>query len=314
VVFLEDMRDPLLLQGTGHDGQQFYAIAREPMHLRDAAKYLDSARYREQRVGFPVLAWLVHPTGGGRGLVWALLGVNALGVVVAGLAVGLVTTSYRGPPAVAATAAIVPGAFASLWVGTPDVLAFGLALLAVALAVRGHARVALPVAVLAVLTRETAILVLLAYVVGRRRWRQDAALLVGPGALLLAWYLVLHELVPDGPVSPPVGLPFAGIASSMRWGFSSGQNWQIPAGAASLLLGLVLGLLALAYSRITWLRWAVALQLLLIVFLDGIALGPFFNAARIAAPVTLLSVVALASRRDVPRALATGLQPVVADA
>src|ERR671919_468424 len=50
------------------------AIARDPMHLHDVADHLDRPRYRLQRPLYPLLAWLLHPGGGGMGLVLAMFG------------------------------------------------------------------------------------------------------------------------------------------------------------------------------------------------------------------------------------------------
>ena len=47
----------------GLDGQQFYAIARNPLDPDEAAKSLGHPRYRYQRVLYPVLAWDPSPDG-----------------------------------------------------------------------------------------------------------------------------------------------------------------------------------------------------------------------------------------------------------
>ena len=72
--------------GLGLDGQQYYAVARDPMHVRDNAAYLDRPRYRMQRPVFPLLAWALHPMGGGTGLVVAfvIVGIAALFVGCSG--------------------------------------------------------------------------------------------------------------------------------------------------------------------------------------------------------------------------------------
>src|SRR5258708_26963513 len=58
VVFHRDFPDLELPAGIGHDGQQFYAIARQPMHLDAVAPQLDRPQYRLQRPLLPWLAWL----------------------------------------------------------------------------------------------------------------------------------------------------------------------------------------------------------------------------------------------------------------
>src|SRR5690348_7272434 len=60
-VFRHDFPGKRLPDDEGHDGQQFYAIARQPMHPTAAARDLDRPRYRLQRILLPVLAWALHP-------------------------------------------------------------------------------------------------------------------------------------------------------------------------------------------------------------------------------------------------------------
>src|SRR3954453_2980796 len=67
--FHEDFPNPVLPDSRGLDGQQFYALARNPFHLSEVAPLLDRPRYRLQRPLLSWLAWALHPTGGGEGLV-----------------------------------------------------------------------------------------------------------------------------------------------------------------------------------------------------------------------------------------------------
>ena len=67
LVIRADFPNDELPAGLGLDGQQYYAVARDPLHVRDDAAYLDRPRYRMQRPVFPLLAWALHPSGGGTG-------------------------------------------------------------------------------------------------------------------------------------------------------------------------------------------------------------------------------------------------------
>jgi len=78
-VFKRDFPGATLPLTVGHDGQQVYAISRQPMHLRAVVPALDRPRYRLQRIIPPVLAWALHPQGGGRGLVLAIFAVGFAG-------------------------------------------------------------------------------------------------------------------------------------------------------------------------------------------------------------------------------------------
>ena len=92
-VIQRDLPGARLQPTVGSDGQQFYALARDPVHLREVAPDLDRPRYRAQRILLPVLAWALHPSGGGRGLVVALLVVNLAGVALGAGAVAFLCSS-----------------------------------------------------------------------------------------------------------------------------------------------------------------------------------------------------------------------------
>ncbi len=96
-VFLEDFPNAKLPPGLGHDGQQFYAIARQPLHPNRIAPDLDRPRYRLQRIAFPLLVWMIHPHGGGKGLITATILVGALSLFAGGMATGLLSLKLGGP-------------------------------------------------------------------------------------------------------------------------------------------------------------------------------------------------------------------------
>src|SRR5262249_6232252 len=54
-ILVQDFPGYHLHHGPGHDGQSFYAIAREPMHFHDLSPWLDRPQYRLQRIGMPAL-------------------------------------------------------------------------------------------------------------------------------------------------------------------------------------------------------------------------------------------------------------------
>ncbi|HVF13014.1 MAG TPA: hypothetical protein VM942_00375, partial [Acidimicrobiales bacterium] len=168
-----------LRDDRGLDGQQFYAIARNPWHPDEVAPHLDSPRYRYQRPLLSVAAWLLHPSGGGRGLVFAMVAVNLVGLFVGGVALGSIARRQGGPPWVAGLYPLLPGAFWSLIGGVADGLAVSLSLVTIALVLAGRNRLACCAAVAAVLTRETTILVPLALALAGRR-RSDIALVAAP--------------------------------------------------------------------------------------------------------------------------------------
>ena len=246
-VMRADFPNDDLPAGVGLDGQQYYVVARDPIHLRDNADHLDRPRYRMQRPVFPLLAWALHPVGGGTGLIVAFVVVGIVALFVGCLATGALSTALGGPPWAAAFFAATPGAFWSLRVTVADALAMALALSAIAFAARSRHRRALACAVLAVLTKEVALLVLIGWWLGNRSRR--AALMAGAGtAVLLGWAAVLRVALPADPAGVnEFGLPFVGLvrAASRHW-LDHQELW----GCASALSALALAVFVLARYRL----------------------------------------------------------------
>jgi hypothetical protein len=216
--FDRDFPETPLPDGIGHDGQQFYAVARQPMHLDAVSRDLDRPRYRLQRPLMPWLAWAIHPSGGGLGLVYALLLVGFGALVVGGVASGVISRTLGGPSWPAFAFPLLPGCFVCLRISVADTLSVALALLAIALALRSRWGPALLVAVLAVLAKEVALLLLIGFALWRRD-RRSVALAGVAAATVAGWWALLHLLLPDGGGRiDEIVLPFRGLAASAsRW-------------------------------------------------------------------------------------------------
>lgn len=281
--------------GPGLDGQQYYAIARDPLHLDRAADQLDNPRYRLQRPLLPWTAWLLHPTGGGLGLVYALVFVGMVAIFCGALASGALSTMWRGPPWIAVIFPLLPGAYWSLRVTVSDAMALGLALAAIALAARSRHGLAIAVGVLAVLAKEPAILVLLGWAL-HRRTKSDALLVVVPGLAIVAWMGWLGlQLPPDTARPNDLGLPFAGLVSAWTDVWSQGRELV---GMACTLGGLAIGTVALGLRRFRHpLGFAIAIQLGFLLIMGTNPTSVNFGATRMAMPVMMLSVIALATPR-----------------
>lgn len=122
--------------GGGHDGAYFYAVARDPFDLKTAAAYIDAPRYRLQRIAYPLLAWVLHPTGGGPGLVWAMFAVGVLAVFAGGVGTGALSASFGGPAWPAVAFGLMPGTVLSLRISVADPLALALVVWALVFARR----------------------------------------------------------------------------------------------------------------------------------------------------------------------------------
>jgi hypothetical protein len=279
----------------GLDGQMYYAIARNPLHLREVAKDLDRPRYRLQRPLLPLLAWAMQPTGGGVGLVWALFFVNLAGIVLGALATGRLSTNWQGPPWAAAMFPLLPGAFWSLRFTLSDALALALALMALVLADRDRYMRAITVAMLAVLAKEQAILLFLGWAI-HRRTKRDLLLLVVPTGVIIAWMGWLHVQLPaDVNCAQDLGIPFMGLIGAWQHVWSQGNEL---AGMACTLGGLILGATAIWLRRFGHpLCWAIAVQLgfMLVMGLNPTAVK--FGATRMAMPIMILSLIALLTPR-----------------
>ena len=124
-------------EGLGLDGQQFYAMARDALHPDETSTALDRPRYRWQRPLLPWLGWLLHPGGGGTGLIWALLAVSTAAVFAGSLATSRLALRLGGPAWAGVLFAVLPGSYYSLRVTVADALGLALAMVALALSASG---------------------------------------------------------------------------------------------------------------------------------------------------------------------------------
>jgi hypothetical protein len=277
-VIRRDFPQAQLYDDVGLDGQQFYAIARDPWHPEAVAASLDNPRYRYQRPLLPVLGWLLHPFGGGRGLVYALVLVNLLGLFGGGIALGSISLRLRGPPWVAGLFPLLPGGLWSLFDGVADGLAVALSLVTVVLFLDRRVALATAAAVAAVLARETAILVPLALALATRR-RSHLGLVAAPAAALALSFLVVRLAVPAGGL-PHEGLvlPFTGLVDALRHRWLHGEELI---GMAATVSAFVLGAYVLARRRgPAELRWVIGLQMGFLTLCSGAVLGDDFGGTR----------------------------------
>lgn len=297
----EDFPDVELPSGLGLDGQQYYAMARSPLHLDAAAASLDRPVYRWQRPLFPWLARLLHPSGaGGAGLVAALFVVGLLALFGGGLAAGALSTALGGRTWPAAIFPLLPGSWMSLRVTMGDSLALALALAALALAAHRRAALAIFAGCLAVLARETSVLLLVGWAIARRT-RRDSLLAVVPAAVGAAWAIWLRVTLPATPGDRvgELGLPFAGIVRAMRDHWLNGAH---KLGFAAALAAFVsCGLALRAVGRRHVLAPAILANLALVIVMNHSVVGIDFGATRSTMPLLMLSLVALATVRVQPR-------------
>jgi len=289
-VFREDFPGEELLSSTGLDGQQFYAVARDPFDLDEAAAQLDRPRYRLQRPLLSWLGWIGHPTGGGAGLIWSLFAANVLAVAVLAAATGSLSVRLGGPAWAAALVGFYPGVWWSLRVTVADALATGLALAAIALLAHERTRSAVVVAVAAVLAKEAAILLTIGWALARWRDRSRWAPVLAAGAAGAAWAAFLRTRLPGTESVGELVAPLVGLADAVADRWSDGDELWGLVGAAT---GLGAAAVALIRRGVRHpLAPAILLQLAFLAFANGDVIGNDFGAGRATLPLLAVSVVA----------------------
>jgi len=297
---------------AGNDGQQFYAIARDPLHPTATARYLDRPRYRLQRIGYPLAAWLLHPMGGGNGLILALLAVN---VIAAVLAVGALAwwAARRGrSPLLGLIAVLLPGAYMSMRISCADLLATAVALLAVIVLLDGRIATAAVLAVVAVLCKETTLVLFVA--AGACTWPRDrraaAAIAVPPAVAAGALWIALAITFPHaGHQYSELGAPLRGLLDSARY-WHAVHDWKP---AATVIGSLALGLVATTRIRLRSPFALAAGFYLAIALLQSVAtLAYWTSAPRTLYPLGICAAAALLERDPDRRGVSVGVGQLAA--
>lgn len=291
-VFAEDFPDTVLPGGIGHDGQQFYAIARNPLHWDEVADHLDRPQYRLQRPLFPLLAWALHPTGGGSLLILAFFVVGTLAVFLLGLFGGALSIHLGGGIWPAFLLPLLPGSFAALRITLADTLALALALGALLWAERGRAGPAAVAAIGAVLAKESILLLPVVHALARRRRAAIAAAVAAVGAAG-TWWLLVHLLV-DADERQVVEFtwPFGGVIE----GASVWLEGRDLVAAATVVGAFLLAVVALWRRGRTHPLFGPLLAVTVFsVFLGPDVLGPDYNGSRTVGPVLVLAILVLGS-------------------
>jgi hypothetical protein len=184
-----------LTHAGGYDGQFVYRLALDPFtrQVTDFGITLDNPAYRQQRIATPVLAHVVAWLPG-VGTALALILVNALALAVAvfaGTRIAADAGRHPGWGLVLAAPACMP---ISLGRDLTEPVAWAAILVALLLVRRGHWPAAAGALTVAVLARETSLLVVAGLGIGagwhavrthRREW--SAAWLLVPVAIEAAW-------------------------------------------------------------------------------------------------------------------------------
>jgi len=301
-----DFSHPVVVPGFGHDGQQFYVIARTIPHLQRADGHVDRLVYRARRILFPLLV-AVAPAGAPT--VWAMLAVNLAAIGFAGVGIGRLALRLGVQPFVGLAVAVTPALFMSARASLSDALAFSLAVWGVVLWHRHLAWAAL-LFTLAALTREVSLVAPAACAVAGL-WEQRHGLrrsqlvwLAVPFVAYATWAvglaLALHPSHRGSTGGPVADLRLSFDLPFRAW-FEIGLTQQ------PVLLGMVLtlGSLAAAYTLREQLPevalWLLAEGILLAISSPAIA-AELLNYCRVAPlAVPALALAIALQRRMVPR-------------
>jgi hypothetical protein len=251
---------------TGHDGQLYYMVARDPLgrnHTAEAITSFDNngARYRYRRILYPVVA-------GGFGLFdgpSTLVGMVAVNVISLGLiAVAVADLAYqlRVAPGLVLLANFNAGSVISLLLLTADAPAMALGLAAIGLAHRNRGAMSIAACALAALTKEVYVLVGLSLALwhwrhGRTRTARGFGVI--PLLPLLAWTSLVQFFIPaGGNPGGNVGVPLVGVADAISVWINAERNRLELALAVIGLLTIVLAAIVSWSKRLPYMRLLMA--------------------------------------------------------
>ncbi|RZV45740.1 MAG: hypothetical protein EX267_04855 [Acidimicrobiia bacterium] len=279
-----------LATGDGHDGQQYYGIARDPFGTGEVPDLVDNPSYRYLHILYPLLA-------GGFGLfspavtLWLMAALAVLGFGVSGAAALRIARQLGGGHTVVLLALVNVGLLLAVRFLLPDTLALALSLIGVSLALEGRDRPAGVALALAVLAKTTYFVFPLA--LGAWVWRSDRARAVAltvlpavPAGLWMGYVFARFGASTAGNLA----VPFTGLIGAIDlWSEVSSGEVAMALGAL-LLVGI--GVVLAARTRHELLRW------LLLAWVGVALISSEFvwefgnNTLRVLAPLWSLAAVA----------------------
>jgi len=250
----------------GYDGQFYYQIAHDPLH---AAQFLDRPAYRYQRIVYPMLVWALT-LGQASFIPFILWLVNFLAIVFGTELVARMLIQQKLSPWYSLAFGLYFGQATALIFDTTEPFTYFLVCLGLFLMMRKRPTVAALVMGLAVLSRETAILFPVGYLLVslyQRRWRDALRLLLLSIAPAAAWYILVAALfhvngIPTGPAFELI--PFQGLF------YFSNNPYRLQILIISMLIPTVLSLFLLVkeavqhrWQNVSWLTWLFNLILVM---------------------------------------------------
>jgi len=256
----------IVRRGVGFDGQFFYRLALNPFTTKRAefGLRLDQPARRQQRILYPIVAWIVSGFGRARAVPWALIGINVLGFALIGWLGAMLARSTGRSELASLFFVATPGILIALAFDTGEVAAVALALGTLLLLRSGRFGWATAMATLALFARETTLVIPIGLLVTilweRRKGRRyqidggtvPVSVAAVPVLLYGAWQAVLWArsgkpafMSTDG---SDLGAPIAGLVKAVRIWAQRGQTVDNVFFLAAVALVIVLGLVSLRRS------------------------------------------------------------------
>jgi hypothetical protein len=264
----------------GHDGQVFWAMARDPL-LLDAdrvAADLDRPAYRTQRMLYPALVapWRI---GGEQALLWGLIAVNLAAVALGTYAAARLAQHVGAPVRAALAFALNPLVLVAVAMDVADALALALVVGCVLGIARRQWAAATALAVLAVLAKESsfAIVVAVAALAPAVPRSRRISLVAVPALVGAAWALYARARLgwPPSQVQEFTAIPFKGFRDAIRFYYPD----------RSTVFDLVASFALIPVAAWTVVRWWHRRTLLMTAALPMALMVPF-----VAAPVVYLAL------------------------
>ncbi len=217
----------VLVDSTGADGQYYYRLALDPLTTKrtDFGITLVAPAYNQQRIVYPVLAWAASGGGRARALPWVLIGVNVVAMTALAFAGAHLVRSLGHHSAWGLALALQPGAWITLGWDLTELVAGVAVVAALVLLRQGRTYAAAGAMSVAVLTRETTVLLpiagVLMWLAGRhqtplRTWAIPlGAFATWQSALIVRWGQLPARGTPDS-----LGIPGGGFLRSLRFNAS----------------------------------------------------------------------------------------------
>lgn len=184
----------ILPHSAGYDGQFYYRLALDPFTRQelDHGIRLDNPPFRMQRIGYPLIVWLLS-WGGTVAVPWLMVLVNLTAIGAIAFLGAKIVAQFQQSPAWALLLAFYPGLVVSLSRDLAECVALALTLAAIYSAQSRRHLLAGLLGIVAVLCRETTLLVLLGFGVMQlfeartNTWKTNWLWYLLPPAAFLGW-------------------------------------------------------------------------------------------------------------------------------